>query len=264
MQSHRIMFGLSLLVCFVNFSNALRISPLPRKGPKQLAGLVTHASPSRLAFLALPAEPTMPDHTAAKPESDQDEYRRKLAEAQVAIAAAEEARRRLHPAPPSRPPRATRAKLSKTDAGTLIIELPPTGLNSGTIFSGAFSIAWFSVVLPATFSGVWLFMLPFWAAGALVAKLAVVDPFVTSKLTIGQYAWSLKSIYGGQNGITLNEKEGATDDLRLARPELIAVVNGMPQYDIKLCDSTGPTSLPMGTQVSEEELDILWMRLITT
>lgn len=235
--------------------------------PRLLAGLrhTTHSLVSA-SLLALPEddapvknerEPTMSsDDAVGEPESQQDEYRRKLADASFAIVAAEEARRRLHPSP-SHPPRTTRAKLSKTDAGTLILELPPSGWNAKTLFSGAFSIAWFSVVIPATYSELGLFMLPFWAAGALVAKHTVVDPFVTSKLTIGQYAWSLKSFYGGENGITLNETEGATDDLRAARPELIAVVDGMPQYDIKLYGSTGATSLPIGIQVSEEELDYI-------
>ena len=194
------------------------------------------------------------DDAVGKPESQQDEYRRKLAEVSIAIVAAEEARRRLHPSP-SHPPRATRAKLSNMNARTLILDLPPTGMMyARAFFSGAFLIAWFSVVTPATCSEFGLFMLPFWAAGALVAKHVLVDPFVTSKLMIGQHKWSLKSVFGGENGITLNEIEGATDDLRGAWPELIAIVDGMPQYDIKLYGLTGATSLPIGIQVSEEEL----------
>jgi hypothetical protein len=100
-------------------------------------------------------------------------------------------------------------------------------------------------------------MLPFWAAGALVAKQAVVDPFVSSKLAIGRYAWSLQSIYGGNKGIKLSEKEGATEELRGARPELTAIINGAPQYELKLYGEKGITSLPMGAQVSEEELQYL-------
>jgi hypothetical protein len=111
-----------------------------------------------------------------------------------------------------------------------------------------------SVLTPATCSEFGLFMLPFWAAGALVAKHVLVDPFVTSKLMIEQHKWSLKSVFGGENGITLNEIEGATNDLRGAWLELIAIVDGMPQYDIKLYGLTGATCLPIGIQVSEEEL----------
>jgi hypothetical protein len=269
------MFVLSLLLCSMNLSDALQVSP--RKGPPLLAGLVTHTRrpccPLVLTFSLPQKNPQMAadDDTAAEPESEQDEqYRHKLAETQIAIVEAEEALRWLY-ASSSRPPLATttRVKLSKTDAGTLILELPPTGLSSETVFAGALSIAWFSVVLPptfsgvwlyaATFSGVWLIMLPFWAVGALIAKETLVDPFVTSKLTLGQYAWSFKSIYGGRNGITLNEKAGATDDLRSAGYERIDVVDGMPwlQYVIKLYGSVGATSLPMGTQVSVEEVKYL-------
>ena len=188
-----------------------------------------------------------------------EEYNRKRAKAELAMAAADDARQKLEESSLStrRPFIATRAKISKSDAGTLIIEVPPTGLNTSSVFSGAFSIAWFSAVLPATFAGLWLFMIPFWAAGALVAKHAVVDPFVSSKLTIGQYAWSLKSIYGGAKGIKLNEQEGASEELRGARPELVAVVNDVPQYELKLYGTKGAISLYMGSQVSQEELQYL-------
>ena len=92
-----------------------------------------------------------------------------------------------------------------------------------------------------------------------MAKQAVVDPFVTSKLTIGQYAWSLQTIYGGGSaagGFSLNDKDGATEDLRAAEPALTGVVNGAPQYEIRLSTRRGEMlSLPMGAQaVSEEEL----------
>lgn len=149
------------------------------------------------------------------------------------------------------------AKISKSDAGTLIVELPLTGLNSESVFSGAFSIAWFSVVLPATFTGLWWFMLPFWAAGATVAKKAVVDPFVSSRLTIGEYAWSLKSIYGGDRGINLKDQEGATEELCGARPEMVAIVNDVPQYELRLYGEKGRTSITAGAQLSEEELQYL-------
>ena len=203
-------------------------------------------------------------------ESQEEEYLRKLEEAKIAIAAANEARRKLQQntkseaadcddgAPPLLARIPSRVKLSKTDAGTMVMELPPTGLNAGSVFSGAFSLAWFSAVIPATFTGAWLFMVPFWLAGAMVAKQAVVDPFVSSKLTIGQYAYSLQTIYGGGNaGISLNDKEGSTEDLRTAEPALVAIVNEVPQYEIRLYTSKGETlSIPM-VQASEQELACL-------
>jgi hypothetical protein len=151
------------------------------------------------------------------------------------------------------------------------------------LFSGAFSLAWFSAVAPATFTrgAPLLFMLPFWVAGAVVAKTAVLDPCVSSQLTIGRrvrlelepklqgthrpsltrsapvrgrsYAWSLRST--AYRGVVLKEREGPTDDLRGAQAEVTAYINGAPQCELRLYGESGTSSL--GLALSADELEYL-------
>ena len=62
--------------------------------------------------------------------------------------------------------------MSKTDAGTLVIDVPARGFGADTLFSAAFAVAWFSGVGAWTAAAVTtgplaaLFSLPFWLAGA--------------------------------------------------------------------------------------------------
>eukprot|EP00542_Grammatophora_oceanica_P011360 CAMPEP_0194036648 /NCGR_PEP_ID=MMETSP0009_2-20130614/9015_1 /TAXON_ID=210454 /ORGANISM="Grammatophora oceanica, Strain CCMP 410" /LENGTH=48 /DNA_ID= /DNA_START= /DNA_END= /DNA_ORIENTATION= len=48
-------------------------------------------------------------------------------------------------------------------------------MTTNSIFSGAFSIMWFSTIVPVSLSGGGLFMIPFWLAGGIVAKTAAID-----------------------------------------------------------------------------------------
>mmetsp|Transcript_28746 Transcript_28746/g.40328 ORF Transcript_28746/g.40328 Transcript_28746/m.40328 type:complete len:311 (+) Transcript_28746:249-1181(+) len=214
------------------------------------------------------------DNIVEDDNEEEQEYARKKAEAEKAIAAAEEARQKLQAKKissqevslqrkmPTR--RRTkertnliRSKISRSDAGTLQIEISPDGVGSSTLFSGAFSVAWFSAILPATFASGGagaLFMLPFWAAGGLVAKTAVVDPFLSGKLTIGQYAWSLESNYIA--GTTVKKKEGPTEQLQGCNVELVAIVNGVPQHELRLF-STKKGGISLGIGLPKEELDYL-------
>lgn len=151
---------------------------------------------------------------------------------------------------------ATRSKVTRSDAGTLVIEITPQGVSSGVLFNGVFSVAWFSAIVPATFAALsgglvtGLFLLPFWAAGGMVAKQGFVDPFVSSTLTVGQYAWSVE---GRLTKAQIQKKEGATEDLQGAKLECPLVVNNVPQYQVSLYDSKmGVTALGQG--LPEEEL----------
>jgi len=122
------------------------------------------------------------------------------------------------------------ARLEYTDAGTLQIDIPPMGLTQNAVFSGAFAAAWFSTIVPATASG-GLFLVPFWLAGGLVAKTAVYDPFISTRLILGKYAWSLDQRYAGRN---IRHVEGASEDLGSAQVECSVVENGKPKYIIQL------------------------------
>lgn len=151
---------------------------------------------------------------------------------------------------------ATRSKVTRSDAGTLVIEITPQGISSGTLFNGVFSVAWFSAIVPATFAALsgglvtGLFLLPFWAAGGMVAKQGFVDPFVSSKLTVGQYAWSVESRL---TKAQIQKKEGATEDLQGAKLECPLVVNNVPQYQVSLYDRTNGV-IALGQGLPEEEL----------
>lgn len=148
-----------------------------------------------------------------------------------------------------------RAIITRSDAGTLLIEVPPAGFGMDSAFTGAFAAAWFSAIVPATLSMAGppaLFMLPFWAAGALVAKQAVVDPTTSVTLSVGQFAWRLEKKVAG---FDVKRFEGATKDLRGAGAEVVAYVNGVPQTALKMYDSAEAVSL--GISLAPEECESL-------
>jgi hypothetical protein len=189
-------------------------------------------------------------------KNDEIDYQMKLKEAGRAIAAAEEARSKLLSkkkiARPFPPPNSL-AKLEFSDAGTLKISIPPRGLGTDSLFTGAFSLAWFSAIIPATLASggaSLLFMLPFWVAGGLVAKQATYDPFVSGTLSVGEFAWSVQNQYAGRR---INEKEGPTEQLRGATAEVVAVVNGVSQAEIKLYTDNGVSAFGLGLSIEELE-----------
>ena len=113
-------------------------------------------------------------------------------------------------------PKGSRVVASRTDAGTLVVQIPAKGVTD--ISPVLFAIAWFGVV------GMWtaevvvaspimaLFSTPFWLAGGqLLTK--VVD-FTETRLTIGEYAWELE--YRHLNGLFRSSKSGSTSDLDYA------------------------------------------------
>lgn len=158
--------------------------------------------------------------------------------------------RRLAPPVSSR-----KAKISYTDAGTLCITLKAAGWGTSSMFGGAFSLAWFSAIVPATFAsaGSALFLLPFWAAGGMVAKTSLIDPLVSTSLTIGDYAWSIESSLGGRR---LRERSGATEDLltEAATVQMTFTQNGEPgQYYLQLDGD----DCVVGVGMAEKELQRL-------
>lgn len=203
--------------------------------------------------------------------AEEKEYKVKLAEAERAIAEAEVARKKLLLAKnggslsgvgsggsassiqASLAPTSLRSDISRTDAGTLVINVPPVGLKAESILPGVFSLVWFSAIIPATFAGgigSALFLLPFWASGGLVAKLAFYDPFLGGELSIGRYAWSLKGTYAG---IKKKEKDGATKELRGAAAEVALYVNEVPRGELRLYGERGMLSLGLGLPFDELE-----------
>lgn len=154
------------------------------------------------------------------------------------------------------------SRITYTDANTLQIELPPSGVDSNVFFSGAFSAMWFSAIAPATLGmlsgGVLpaLFMAPFWLAGGVIAKTAIVDPFVSSKLTIGDFLWTIEKTYFRRIGkLTSKTKEGSTESLKGSSVEVGLVVNNVPRYELRLFFD-GET-LSFGSGLSYDELEYL-------
>lgn len=240
------------------------------------------------------------DSAIAEPISVEEEYHRRLKEAQAAFAAVEEARKKLALATTSITNGGTatgeeaqkndkktllsmtqgeesstfattfesadeigrlsneapisRALISYTDADTLEITLPPQNMGMSTLMSGAFSLAWFSAITPATFAArgaaSMLFMLPFWVAGGAVAKAGVVDPLVRQKFTLGQYAWSLTKELAGQ---TIQKVEKPTERLKGVSVRLVDIVNDIPRYELELLMSGSGDNYSFGIWTGEEK-----------
>jgi hypothetical protein len=114
---------------------------------------------------------------------------------------------------PGRPRHSRWAKVSYTDAGTLQILFPAAGFDGSALMGSAFGVAWFAAIVPATFTtslGTALFMVPFWAAGGLVAKSSLIDPFTATTLEIGDHAWHIRRSVAGR---IVWQKWGATNDI---------------------------------------------------
>ena len=101
--------------------------------------------------------------------------------------------------------------ISYTDAGTLQLHFAATGITSNAVMAGAFATAWFGALVPATTLTVAPMLLPFYLAGGLMAKQAVVDPFTSTTLSLGDYAWSLDT--SRYQGPSKSIASGATSDI---------------------------------------------------
>jgi hypothetical protein len=184
-----------------------------------------------------------------------EEYNEALVEAQRAAARLEEAERRLLLNKGLRRPRGARARLDRTHAGTLQLDIPAAGLkNTGTLFGGAFSAAWFSAIVPATFStggaGA-LFMLPFWIAGGAVVKQTIWDPAKATTVSIGKFAWDLRQTVAGRLEVSL--EGGSTEELDGATVEITGYVNDAPTHAMRLAAGADAWLIGSGLPVAELE-----------
>ena len=87
----------------------------------------------------------------------------------------------------------------------------------------------------------------------MVAKTSLIDPLVSTSLTIGDYAWSIESSLGGRR---LRERSGATEDLltEAATVQMTFTQNGEPgQYYLQLDDD----DCVVGVGMAEKELQRL-------
>lgn len=185
-----------------------------------------------------------------------DNYAQALAEAQLAAAKLEQAKQRLATERPPTRPRGARTTVSRSDAGTLLVSVPAAGLGGGTLMGGAFSVAWFSAIVPSTASMLAtggasaLFMLPFWLAGGAVAKQTIVDPAKATALSIGEIGWELSQT---AVGVRLSSADGPSEELDYADVDVAAYVNGIPTYVLRLV--AGVNVYNVGTGLAEAELE---------
>ena len=160
-------------------------------------------------------------------------------------------------APRPRPANA-RTLIDRSDAGTLLLTVPPAGLGGSTLMGAAFSAAWFSAIVPATAGMVAtgavlgsVFMAPFWLAGGAVLKTTLVDPAKKTTLSIGRYAWELSQTLPG--GVAVSSDRGATDELAGADVAVTVVTNGVPQYACRLV--AGARAWGLGDGLPRGELE---------
>eukprot|EP00315_Gephyrocapsa_oceanica_P032129 CAMPEP_0185407470 /NCGR_PEP_ID=MMETSP1365-20130426/1329_1 /TAXON_ID=38817 /ORGANISM="Gephyrocapsa oceanica, Strain RCC1303" /LENGTH=275 /DNA_ID=CAMNT_0028009897 /DNA_START=98 /DNA_END=925 /DNA_ORIENTATION=+ len=253
------MLALSLALSFGLWPAHLHTSPPPARHAKTAVRLCgTRGQLSERVPQPEPPPPPPPPRQLAG-----DEYADALADARRAAARLREAEERLArvPAPVPPMPRGARATVSRSDAGTLLVDVPAAGLvNGGSLFGGAFAAAWFSAVVPATVSMVAsggasaLFMLPFWLAGGAVVKQTVLDPAKATTLSIGAFGWELKQRTAG---VSLKSADGPTEQLALASVDVAAYVNGVPTFVLNLV-ANGPGGqrvYQLGSGLSEQELE---------
>ena len=192
---------------------------------------------------------------------DNDEVAAARDDVEAAAARLRDAERRLAEAKRSAPrprPANARTLIDRSDAGTLLLTVPPAGLGGSTLMGAAFSAAWFSAIVPATAGMVAtgavlgsVFMAPFWLAGGAVLKTTLLDPAKKTTLSIGRYAWELSQTLPG--GVAVSSDRGATDELAGADVAVTVVTNGVPQYACRLV--AGARAWGLGDGLPRGELE---------
>ncbi|KAL4458937.1 hypothetical protein ABPG75_013802 [Micractinium tetrahymenae] len=151
----------------------------------------------------------------------------------------------------------------------LEIDIPPSGLSSDSVATGAFAIAWNSFVAFWTISAVagggllfGLFSLPFWAAGWQLAKQAFGRQFIRERLVINLKSWKIEQQLallrkGGaewsEDAGQTKEMAGRAADLQGADIEVPLVVNGQPQYQLVLQEGINRYVFGEGLNPLEQE-----------
>ena len=130
-------------------------------------------------------------------------------------------------------PTASCARITRTDAGTLEIYIPP----GRTTLSETDEVATIGVLLSALLPAAFVFDLPRLLAPllsfgvGLFLKRRLINPTADTTLTIGQYAWKLRRTVAG---VVTQEEEGATDTLRGADTLLLFRHRGVYRTELRL------------------------------
>lgn len=136
---------------------------------------------------------------------------------------------------------------------SLTIYIPPANFDSNSISNGVFALIWNGFVGAWTVSAFasggilfGLFSIPFWMAGATLAKTAIGRQFVCEKMAIGSATWKLEKKLAllsrspdRPNDVIPNWAEGSTkqqlgytSDLTSAEMSISGYVNGIPQTQL--------------------------------
>lgn len=146
-------------------------------------------------------------------------------------------------------PAGSKIKVKKT-SGRLEIDIPPSGIGGVDPYTGVFAIAWnafvaFWTVGALAGGGIFfaLFSLPFWFAGATIAKQAIGRSLIRERLIITRSIWKLETKLALLNGSSKSadwdngaarEKSGRSRDLVNANLQVTAYVNNVPQTQLVL------------------------------
>ena len=155
-------------------------------------------------------------------------------------------------------PTASCARISRTDAGTLEIYIPP----GRTTLSVEDEVATIGVLLSAFLyspladaANLPRLLAPLLSFGVgLVMKRRLIDPAADTTLTIGQYAWKLRRTVAG---VVTQEEEGATETLRGTDTLLLFKHRGVYRTELRLY-AAGKQAVRMDVVLqSPEEGDVL-------
>ena len=155
-------------------------------------------------------------------------------------------------------PTASCARISRTDAGTLEIYIPP----GRTTLSVEDEVATIGVLLSAFLyspladaANLPRLLAPLLSFGVgLVMKRRLIDPAADTTLTIGQYAWKLRRTVAG---VVTQEEEGATETLRGTDTLLLSKHRGVYRTELRLY-AAGKQAVRMDVVLqSPEEGDVL-------
>lgn len=144
-------------------------------------------------------------------------------------------------------PAGTRVQLSRS-GGRLDVEIPPEGLNGGSVGTGLFAVAWNAFVAFWTFSALAsggvlfaLFSAPFWFAGWQLASQAFGGALTKERFAIGRNRFRLaQELAVMQDGAAKflgqgnRSQEGDVSDVTGARVVTTVIVNGVPRTAIEL------------------------------
>lgn len=156
---------------------------------------------------------------------------------------------------------------------TLRIQIPPAKFDSSSVATGGFALFWNGFVAFWTASALAsggvifaIFSIPFWLAGANLAKSAIGRQFVAETLEIDSVFWRLekklailsRDTHGTQlkpawTDSATKHSSGNTHDLSSARLHVSGYINGVPQTQLIMKHGVEDVVIGEGLEAVEQE-----------